>query len=304
MSLVEIEIDSKVKVADLFLNRPEKLNAFNPQLIQDFTEGLDSLVANPDVSCIVVSGRGRAFSTGYDMSRRDRPVDERPSAPSIVAGWQGAKAGIHTWLHVRDVPIPVISAVHGYAFGAAQMLATNSDIVVVADDAIFGWAGVRGGGGWLGPAMAFYGHHRRAREMELRYGRFTGKQAWEIGWANYSVPAEEVLPLAHELAEEVARTPRETLAIKKAAMNLVLDNMGYRQVIDQAGAWNTIAHRSEQSAVGDAHVDEVGLRAALREDAELRASRKLLNRVTGMNVAVPTERPPKKAETTGEPVAG
>jgi enoyl-CoA hydratase/carnithine racemase len=297
MSLVEISIDSKVKVADLFLNRPEKLNSFSPQLIKDFTEGLDSLVANPEVSCIVVSGRGRAFSTGYDMSVRDAPKDERPGAnQSIVTAWQNAKQGIQTWLHVRDVPIPVIAAVHGYAFGAAQMLATNSDVCVVADDAIFGWAGVRGGGGWLGPAMAYYGHHRRAREMELRYGRFTGKQAWEIGWANYSVPAEEVLPLAHEIAEEIARTPRETLAIKKAAFNLVLDNMGYRQVIDAAAAWNTIAHRSEQSSVGDSHVDEVGLRAALREDADFRASRKLLNRVTGMNVPVPTARPPKKAD--------
>src|SRR5258708_844822 len=137
MSLVEIEIDSKVKVADLFLNRPEKLNAFNPQLIKDFTEGFDSLVANPDVSCIVISGRGRAFSTGYDMSRRDQPVDERPSSPSIVAAWQGAKAGINIWLHVRDVPIPVISAVHGYAFGPAQVLPpNNSNVVSPADAAV------------------------------------------------------------------------------------------------------------------------------------------------------------------------
>jgi enoyl-CoA hydratase len=128
----------------------------------------------------------------------------------------------------------------------------------------------------------------------LRYGRLTGTQAWEMGWANYAVPAHDVLPLAHELAEEIGRTPRDTITVKKAAMNYVLDNEGYRRVIEAAGIWGTLAHGGLEVAERDAHLDEVGLRAALREDAEIRARHVLLNRVTGLNVPTPSERPEQK----------
>jgi enoyl-CoA hydratase len=280
VGIVETNIDKGRRVADLILNRPEKLNAFNAELVSAFNEAFASLAANEDISCIIIRGNGRAFSAGYDLSANLEQAPQQ-QAPTLDA-WRGMRERLQGWFAVRQAPVGVVAAVHGYCMGAAQMLATMSDVRVVAEDSVFGWAGTRGGAGWLGPAMAFFGHHGRAREMELRYGRFNGKQAWEIGWANYAVPESDVIPLANDIADEIARTPRELLEVKKAAMNYVLDVQGFDKVIMAAAQWDSIAPSSASSANMRAHVKEVGLRQALREDADLRLSRTTLNRVTGM----------------------
>jgi enoyl-CoA hydratase len=280
MGIIEVKIDKGRHVADLILNRPEKLNAFSQELVTAFNETFAELAANEDISCVVISGNGRAFSAGYDMAAG---VEAPPASQrSTLDDWKGMKERLAGWFAVRQSPVGVVAAVHGHCYGAAQMLATMSDVRVVAEDCHFGWAGVRGGAGWLGPAMAFFGHYGRAREMELRYGRFNGRQAWDIGWANYAVPEDEVLPLAHEIADEIARTPRELLEVKKAAMNYVLDVQGFDKVIQAAAQWDSIAPHSASAEANRAHTKEVGLRQALQEDAELRRSRTRLNKVTGM----------------------
>jgi len=143
MSLVEIEIDSKVKVADLFLNRPEKLNAFNAPLIEAFTEAFDSLVANPQR---LLHRRQRArvarFSTGYDMSRRDQPRrrnarlrprssrDGRERKRASTSGCTSATYPSRSSPRYMDTP----SAPRR----CSPPTATSSSS---ADDAVFGWAG-------------------------------------------------------------------------------------------------------------------------------------------------------------------
>jgi enoyl-CoA hydratase len=263
-SMVQVSVDSATHVAELMLNRPEKLNAFNPTLVTQFREAFHELEQNQDVSCVILRGNGRAFSVGYDLNssieRRAGLAD--PETP--LDDWRHMlQQDKSTWLAVRESLTPVVAAVHGYALGAAAMLATCSDVVVVSDDVLIGWASVRGGGGWLGPAMSYYLGARKARELELRYGRITGADAFAWGWANYSVPEAEMLAKAREIATDIARTPRELLQIKKQSMNLAQDTSRFAETVGAGAMWDAIAHYSAAGQHTSKMVNELGLRAAI-----------------------------------------
>jgi enoyl-CoA hydratase len=263
-SLVQVAVDRETGVADLMLNRPEKLNAFNPALVTAFRESLRLLESDEGVSCILVHGAGRAFSVGYDLNSSIERRAGKTEPESPLDDWrQMHQQDRTTWLAVRESLTPVVAAVHGYCLGAAAMLATCSDVVVVSDDVSIGWASVRGGGGWLGPAMSYYLGPRKARELELRYGRISGVDAAAWGWANYSVPEPEMLDKAREIALDIARTPRELLQIKKSSMNLAQDTHRFAETVGAGAMWDAIAHYSAAGQNTSRMVNELGLRAAI-----------------------------------------
>lgn len=263
-ALVQVSIDPETRIADLVLNRPEKLNAFNPALVTAFREAFHGLEQNEDVSCILLRGAGRAFSVGYDLNSSIERRAGRAEPETPLDDWRNMhQQDRSAWLAVRESLTPVVAAVHGYCLGAAAMLATCSDVVVVSDDVLIGWASVRGGGGWLGPAMSYYLGPRKARELELRYGRITGADACTWGWANYSVEESAVLDTAREIAVDIARTPRELLQIKKSSMNLAQDSHRFAETLGAGAMWDAIAHYSAAGRHTSETVNALGLRAAI-----------------------------------------
>jgi enoyl-CoA hydratase len=106
----------------LAFDRPEKLNAMNNQLLEEFSEAIASLGGDVNVSAIIISGVGRSFSAGFD-------VDPANGASDAAAGldtyrdWESLRRDIHRWLAVWDAPKPVLSAIEGHCLGAATMLA-------------------------------------------------------------------------------------------------------------------------------------------------------------------------------------
>jgi len=143
------------------------------------------------------------------------------------------------------------------------MIATCSDVVVAADDVQIGWASFRGGGGWLGPAMSFHLGNRKARELELRYGRFSGAEAFTWGWANYAVPPENVLENAHEIAADIVQTPRELLQIKKRSMNMAQDSVSFSSTVAAGAMWDAIGHYSDSGRETTRLLKEVGLKETI-----------------------------------------
>lgn len=261
MSLITIERNGAV--AELALNRPEKMNAFDPELFGAFARELATLGDDDSVSVIVVRGEGRAFSVGWDVGgRKDTSGYAHESA---YGDWSRLRDNINTFALPFDVPKPVVTAAHGYVMGGATIIAVTSDLTVVGDDTRIGWPVLPIGGGMLGPISMSLVGPKKAKELSYIAGsRMTGPEAAALGWANYSVPEDGVLAKARELAYEISKTPLDMLRIKKLAANGVLIRQGFRETIQNAAEWDAISHAAPGNVRMAGKLAELGFREATR----------------------------------------
>ena len=188
-------------IAHLILNRPESLNAIDNTLGEELGAACDSLAAEADVWAIIFRGAGeRAFCAGADLkARRDFTPEQ----------WQAQRELFRRMFkQVRDVPQPMIAAVHGYALGGGTELAMLADFVVASDDAVFGLTevslGIIPGGGGTQSLPRLIGRNR-AKELIFSARRIGAAAALELGLVNHVVPRAELLPKAAALAQEIMK---------------------------------------------------------------------------------------------------
>jgi enoyl-CoA hydratase/carnithine racemase len=200
---VLVDVDNGV--ATLTLNRPDALNAFDMTLDREFHEAMWALDADEAVRVIVVTGAGKAFSSGLDLSSGGAALSGAEAAHESELG-MGADE-IPDRSAFWKMRTPVIAAVNGAAIGAALNVALLMDIVIVATDAKlrlpFSRIGVvpDANATWLLPRLV---GTQRALELFWTGRFFTGAEAVEMGLALKAVPKDEVLPAALELAREIA----------------------------------------------------------------------------------------------------
>jgi enoyl-CoA hydratase/carnithine racemase len=218
---VQVTIDDGV--ADVRLVRADKMNALDPAMFDALVTAGERLKHEAGLRCVVLSGEGRAFCAGLDMGNFGRMADgSRPRISSNDAGLASRTHGVANaaqyavWVW-REVPVPVIAAVHGVAFGGGFQLMLGADMRLVAPDARLAVLEIKWG---LIPDMAGTLLMRHlAREdvvRELTYtGRvFSGKEALELGFATRVCddPRTEALAMAREIA---AKNPDAVRAAKR-----------------------------------------------------------------------------------------
>lgn len=267
MALIETKVDDKV--GWLTLNRPEKLNALSVELLDAFEEGLDRLDNDPAVSVIVIRGEGRAFTVGYDVDRNGDYDQGGVEVPRTYTwdDWQTLDKNIDRWLHITRVKKPVISAIHGYCMGGGTMLAACCDLAIVTEDAIIGWPSVPLGGGLIGVMSLVHLGPKKAAEMSYIVGsRMDGNEAVAWGWANFAVPASDLVAQARRLAERVARTPVEMLILKKAAIRRTTEMMfNFTTTVRSGAEFDAIAHDSRSIEDTRRLIAEIGLKSAIAQ---------------------------------------
>ena len=196
-------------VADVKLNRPEKMNALDGAMFQAIADAAATIRADTSVRAVVLSGEGRGFCAGLDimsfMGAGSDP-DVEPSSFDLLGRRDGianlAQQVAYGW---TDLPVPVIAAVHGPALGGGIQIALGADIRIVAPDAKLSVLEIRWG---LLPDMTGVQSLVRLVGLdvakELAYtGRFlSGTEAVELGVATRV--AEDPYAAAHELAREIA----------------------------------------------------------------------------------------------------
>ncbi|HVS14225.1 MAG TPA: crotonase/enoyl-CoA hydratase family protein [Thermoanaerobaculia bacterium] len=199
-------------VADVSLNRPDKLNSLDPAMFEALVEAGRAVAADPAVRAVVLSGQGRAFCAGLDFGSFQAMQESDPgsAASSLVARGQGPanRAQLAAWVW-REVPVPVIAAVHGYAYGGGLQIALGADIRLVAHDAQLSVMEVQWG---LIPDMAGPTLLRHLVRLDvLKELTFTGRivdgvEAVELGLATgvSERPYYDALELARQIA---ARSP-------------------------------------------------------------------------------------------------
>lgn len=221
MTVVELEtVEVRVveRVGWLVLNRPDALNAWTRRLGEDMLAALERLESDPEVRAIVITGAGRAFSSGADLKAGGELDSEgRPDVQS-----QLRQAYNPLILRVRTIAKPVIAAVNGPAVGIGCSLALACDMLLAAEEAYLLLAFVNiglaldGGASMFLPALA---GHARAFELAYTGERLSAERALAWGLVNEVVSGERLGERAQSLAAKLAAGPPGSFAAIKRAIN-------------------------------------------------------------------------------------
>ncbi len=198
------------------LNRPERLNAMNQQLVEDLSVALDRGESDEKVRVIILHGEGRAFCSGDDL----KDLDAQTGSEEATRAWVDAIQGItHQIMQSKKI---VIAAVHGWCVGGALEWAINCDFTLFADNARWFFPEVTYGLFVTGGVTALLTKQvgpQIAKELMILGERHDAKMALEVGIAWRIVPAAELLVHAEELANVIAQRPAGAVADVKHAIN-------------------------------------------------------------------------------------
>lgn len=216
MAYETILFDLAGGVATITLNRPSKLNAFNDQMIGETTDAFKAAGRDEAVRCVVLTGAGRGFSSGQDLS------DFQGRGEEVSIG-EHLRHGYHRLIRqMVALEKPVIGAINGVAAGAGCGVALATDIRIASDNASFMLAFSRvglipdSGINWFLPRMIGYA---RAFEMAATADRIQAEQALAWGLVNRVVPAAQLPEIVAAWARRLAEGPTLAYGLTKRAMN-------------------------------------------------------------------------------------
>ena len=176
------------------------------------------------------------------------------------------QGNLDRWLKIWDHPKPVIAAVHGYCVAVASQLCVFTDITVVADDARISEPSIPIGGGFIAPVWSTLVGPKRAKELAFVPGNsIDGKTAVEWGWANHSVPADQLIPAVEALAAKIAKVAPEVLRVKKLSINRAAEAQGFREALAHLAQMDASLHVSAPVLALKQRIAEVGLKTVIAE---------------------------------------
>jgi enoyl-CoA hydratase len=219
-----LTFDVADRVATITVNRPDKLNALNAQTISELGQAIDEATARDDVAGIILTGAGRAFVAGADISEMH--------GQSVMEMQQLARRGQLVFRRFETSPKPTIAAVNGFALGGGCELAMACHVRLVSEHAKFGQPEVK-----LGLIPGYGGTQRLARlvgrgralQLLLTGEMIDANEAHRIGLANAVVPAAELLDRARAMLGQMLANAPVALALCIAAVNA-----GYDLPLDEA----------------------------------------------------------------------
>jgi enoyl-CoA hydratase/carnithine racemase len=241
-----VRVDVSEGVGTLTLNRPQRHNAINDEMFEQYAAAQHQVLSDPAVRVVLIRGEGRSFCSGRDTSQLGRRVDGENDLDFIRRHQQPRLAAL-------DAPKPIVAAVQGYAFGGGFEMALAADLRVAADDAVFalpeiGFALLPDTGGTqvltalAGPA--------RTKYLVMTGARIDAAQALAWGIVDFVVPRAELDDHARELCLRMADKSPTALALGK-------------QLVDQAWA----------GAIRSGFAQELVAQTALFASAEYRAAK-------------------------------
>jgi 2-(1,2-epoxy-1,2-dihydrophenyl)acetyl-CoA isomerase len=214
-----IDVRVQDSVAEITLNRPDRLNAWTDQLGSELRQAIMEDAADLSVRAVLITGAGRGFSSGADVKEmlEQGARGERPDVGTML------RERYHPIIKgIRELPKPVIAAVNGPAVGIGCSLALACDLIWAGESAIFGLAFVNiglvpdGGSTFLVPVAV---GKARALEMALLGDPVSAEDALDWGLINRVVPDADLMDDARALARRVAKGPTRSYAQSKRALN-------------------------------------------------------------------------------------
>ena len=246
----DLEYSVKDHIATIRLNRPEKLNTFTPEMLQAWQEALRQAQADPEVRVLVLTGAGRAFCAGGDMSKRaDDAASAQPSLAPIDRKESLRKGPQAVALAMQALDKPTIAAVNGAAVGAGMDMSLMCDIRLAGKSAKFSEAYVRvglvpGAGGcyFLPRAVGL------SRALELFFtGDFVdGEEAARIGLVSHVYDDDKLMEETYKLAAKIANAPPINVRMIKRTLYQSLD-IDLRTSLEMVSSHMAIVQMTEDS---------------------------------------------------------
>jgi 2-(1,2-epoxy-1,2-dihydrophenyl)acetyl-CoA isomerase len=249
-----VRIDHSGAVRTLTLNRPQALNSFTSAMHEELRAALDLAAADPGVRCLVLTGAGRGFCAGQDLSDPAIAPDRTPGAEPKDIGDLIETHYRPLALRIRNMPVPVIAAVNGVAAGAGANLALGCDIVVAARSASFIQAFSKiglvpdCGGTWLLPRLL---GRARALGLAMTGDKLPAEQAERIGLIWQCVEDALLADTVQTLAARLAAMPVKALAATRLALDAA-GGMDYDTALRREGELQAVLGRSHDYLEGAA----------------------------------------------------
>lgn len=217
-------------VAQLTLNRPERLNALHADTLHEINAAMDQAEADADVRVLVVSGAGRAFSSGFDLKAQ---MEQQPQGD---AAWRDIlELDFHTTMRFWHSPKPTVAAVHGACLAGAFELAMACDITIADEDATFGEPELKFGAGIVTLLLPWMTSPKQAKRIILSADdRIPAREALAMGLVSRVVPTGQHLTEALRTARSMALMDPHLVMQTKKALNQTYDIQGMPSALRMA----------------------------------------------------------------------
>ncbi|NVM56261.1 MAG: enoyl-CoA hydratase/isomerase family protein [Candidatus Helarchaeota archaeon] len=238
MSFETVIYESKKKIGYIILNRPEKHNALNYQLLDDLDAVFDHAEADDKVNVIVLKANGKSFCSGFDLKG-----SYYISAPEGGWKYKNSYERLNKKIYAKfprilNFPKITIAQVHGHCTDSGCYLQLLCDISVAAEDAILGHPAMKWGGTQCLPLWQFYLGVKKARYLLMTGRTITGKEAERIGLVSLSVPRDKLEEEVNNMASEIANIPPVGALHNKICLNTALKIRGIDSLFTYYGQMN------------------------------------------------------------------
>ena len=231
-------------IVRIILNHPDRLNALCPDISQEMTRAITQVNEDDEVKVAIFKGAGRSFCAGADLSR-----------VGFVYGWKVPQSGeksrkpsMRARLHFDKMTFfdecqqlllcqkVTIAQAHGHLLGAGLNLFMHCDLLIASEDCKLGHVEERLGlaGATISPMMILRCGFTRAMELCITGKMISGKEAVQAGMVNRAVPADKLEAEVDELAQGIAKYPRDGIALGKVSRHLIYDIMGITRGLTHA----------------------------------------------------------------------
>jgi enoyl-CoA hydratase len=265
-STLTYEVDGRV--ARLTFNRPEQGNSITADTPRDLADAVERADLDPRVHVIVLSGRGKGFCGGYDLSRfaeQQIPNHDptKPWDPMVdYAMMSRFTRGFASLLHANK---PTVAKIHGFCVAGGTDIALHCDQIVIAADAKIGYPPTRV---WGVPSAGLWAHRlgdQRAKRLLFTGDCLSGAEAAEWGLAVEAAPPDELDERTEILVQRIAAMPVNQLIMVKLALNSALLAQGIQNSAMVSTVFDGISRHTREGYSFQQRAAEVGFRQAVRE---------------------------------------
>ena len=241
LSLETVLYEVRGPIAILTLNRPDKLNAINHQMVVDLGRAMEEAESDPGILAVVLRGAGRAFSAGFDLETGNGVPEDR-----IASLRAELEEDFEIIMRFWDCPKPTVAAVHTYCLGSAMEMAVACDVTIAAEGCRFGAPEVKFGSGIVALILPWVIGHKQAKELLLTGDdRVSAERALALGLVNKVVPPDRCFDEALGVARSIAVNDRIAVTLTKKAINRSAEIMGMRQALLQGLELDILAEASD-----------------------------------------------------------
>lgn len=244
MDFENLLFEQRDHVVLITLNRPESLNALNQPLLKELRDVLDAVNADTSVHCVILTGSGRAFSSGFDLTP-PRSSGSQSRGLNTPAMTDIVKLNAETLMRIWNLRQPVVAAVNGYAIAAGCDLALVCDLTLASEQAKFGEPENRHLA--LSPLMLgpFLGASKHIHEFYYTGDTIDADTAASWNLVNRTIPHAELMDEAWRVAERIALVPAYSTFMTKSSLHRTYDLMGFQQAQQQHRIHDTLVLDSD-----------------------------------------------------------